>query len=380
MATSPVNATPVNQPLDTYHKVDSYMAFAKSEGIPIYDVYSVDCITVELQPWDRLGGNGAYVNLAGRGDLCNTYVAEILPGGQLNPERHMHDKLVHVVSGRGATTIELPGGAKHTFEWGAGSLFGIPLNAKHQHFNGSGSEPARFAAITNLPIYLNLTHEVDFIFNNDYEFKGRASDERHFRGEGDFWPVKPGRHQWVTNFVPDLYNFELPPWPERGAGGNNVTFVIADSSIQGHISEFPQGTYKKAHAHNAGAHIWCAGGHGYSLLWQEGENPVDTVRVDWKPGVMYAPPDGPTYHQHFNTADKPSRYLALYPTGSRYAVLPSWLKFSDGADVSQKDGGIQVEYEDEDPRILELFEEECRKTGNSSIMRDYLREKHSIAR
>ena len=128
-----------------------------------------------------MGGTGAYVNLVGRGDICNTYVAEIPPGGQLNPERHMHDELIHVVAGRGATTIELPGGSKQTFEWAAGALFGIPLNAKHQHFNGSGTEPARFAAITNLPIYLNLTHNTDFIYNNDFAFDDRAKEERFYR-------------------------------------------------------------------------------------------------------------------------------------------------------------------------------------------------------
>ena len=78
-----------------------------------------------------------------------------------------------------------------------------------------------------------------------------------------------------------------------------------------HISEFQQGTYKKAHRHNAGAHIFCVTGEGYSLLWHEGDNPVDTVRVDWKPGTLYAPPDGPTYHQHFNSGTKRARYMAL---------------------------------------------------------------------
>jgi hypothetical protein len=32
-------------------------------------------------------------------------------------------------------------------------------------------------------------------------------------------------------------------------------------------------------------------------------------------------------------------------------------------DKSVKEGGMQVEYEDEDPRILELYERECAKHG-----------------
>ena len=116
--------------------------------------------------------------------------------------------------------------------------------------------------------------------------------EKYFDGEGEFRQVKPGRHQWETCFVPELVNFELPPWVARGAAGNNIQFLLGDSSMHCHISQFFEGTYKKAHAHNSGAHIFCVTGEGYSLLWKEGENPVDTVRVDWKPGTLYAPPDG----------------------------------------------------------------------------------------
>ena len=375
MSTQPATTKPTGRDVQSYYELDPYMDFIQTEGIPIYEEYSVDCVTLALEPWARLGGKGAYVNLTGRGDFCNVYVSEIPPGGQLKPEQHLHDELIHVVAGRGATTIELPGGAKHTFEWGKSALFAIPLNAKHQHFNGSGSEPARFAAITNLPIYLNLTHNADFVFGNEFEFSDRAKEERYYRGEGEFLPVRPGRHQWETTFVPDLVNFNLPEWKERGAGGNNVTFVLADSTVQGHISEFPAGSYKKAHRHNAGAHIWCASGYGYSLLWLEGQDPTNAVRVDWKPGVLFAPPDGPTYHQHFNTSPTPARYLALYSGGSRYPVLDSRRRLPR-ADISIKEGGAQIEYEDEDPRILDLFEQECAKHDGKSIMRDYLKEKY----
>jgi quercetin dioxygenase-like cupin family protein len=354
-----------------YFQVDSYLEWVKTEGVPIVDAYAVDCLTQPLEPSPRLGGLGAYIHLVGRGDAGTCYLAEIPAGGSLKREKHLYDKLTYVLSGRGATTVEAPDGRKHSFEWGPGSLFGIPINTWHQHHNGSGSEPTRFASISNLPIILNLFHNVDFIFENDHAFQDRVGEDRYFRGQGEFRTVKPGRHQWETNFVPDLTSFELPEWKERGAGGTsrNVQFTLAGSTMHAHISEFGVGTYKKAHRHDAGAHIFCVTGHGYSLLWLEGENPVDTVRVDWRPGTLYAPPDGPTFHQHFNAANVPSRYLAMSFGGARYFVSNARKKSYENMDRSVKLGGNQIEYEDEDPRILELYEQECARNGVQARMR-----------
>jgi quercetin dioxygenase-like cupin family protein len=354
-----------------FYQVDTYREWIKSEHVPIVEAYAVDCLSQPLEPSQRLGGLGAYVHLVGRGDAVTCYLAEIPPGGSLKREKHLHDKLVYVLSGRGATTVEAPDGRKHSFEWGPGSLFGIPINARHQHHNGSGSEPTRFAAVSDLPLVLNLFHNVDFIFENEYPFQERVGEDRYFRGQGEFRAVKPGRHQWETNFVPDLTSFELPEWMERGAGGTsrNVQFTLAGSTMHAHISEFGVGTYKKAHRHDAGAHIFCVTGHGYSLLWLEGQNPVGTVRVDWKPGTLYAPPDGPTFHQHFNSASVPSRYLAMSFGGARYFTSNARKKNYENMDKSVKEGGNQIEYEDEDPRILDLYERECALNGVQARMR-----------
>ena len=354
-----------------------YTEFLEEEGIPVIDAYSVDCLTLPLEPWKRVGGLGAYVHLAGRSDYLSCYVCEIPAGGKLNPEKHMFDKFVYVLKGRGATTIEGVNGAKHSFEWGEGSLFGIPMNAPHQLFNGSGTEPARFACLTNLPIIFNIFHNKDFIFDNNFSFNDRMAEERYFRGEGEFRAVKPGRHNWETSLVPDLVNFQLPEWKERGAGGRNIQFCIADSALHAHISEIPARRYKKAHAHNAGAHIWCTNGFGYSLLWQEGvdPDPTNARRIDWKPGVLYAPPDGPTFHQHFNLAPEGSRYLALAFGGVRYPVLESKTKNYETMDQSDKKGGMQKEYEDEDPRIFDLYTRELAKHGLTPDMEEWVGKK-----
>jgi hypothetical protein len=100
---------------------------------------------------------------------------------------------------------------------------------------------------------------------------------------------------------------------------------------------------------------------------------VDTVRVDWKPGTLYAPPDGPTYHQHFNVSEGQSRYLVFDFGGSRYPVLDSKMWTYENMDVSAKDGGMQIEYEDEDPRIQSLYEDELSTRGLKSRMEEFIK-------
>lgn len=354
-----------------YYLRDSYAEFLGREGVPVVEGFAVDCLTLPLEPWPRLGGKGAYVHLAGRGEFLSCYVAEIPPGGQLEMERHLCDEVIYVLQGRGATTIELPGARTHTLEWGPGSLFAIPLNAPHRHYNLAGTEPVRFAAVTDLPIILNLFHNLDFVFDNPFVFIDRSGEERYYRGEGELRTVKPGRHQWETNFVADLCTFKLQEWKERGAGGTSIQFVLAESTMHAHISEFGVGTYKKAHRHEAGYHIFCVTGHGYSLLWRDGEVPTEAVRVDWRPGTLYAPPDD-LFHQHFNTASQPSRYLALGFGGVRYPVLASKRRIYEEMDRSQSEGGIQIEYEDEHPSIRDLYERELAKAGLRSQMDAYI--------
>ena len=67
--------------------------------------------------------------------------------------------------------------------------------------------------------------------------------------------------------MPDLGEIELTDWNERGPGSTNLMFILADSNMHAHISEIQTGTYKKAHRHGAGAHVFTVTGKGYSLLW-----------------------------------------------------------------------------------------------------------------
>jgi gentisate 1,2-dioxygenase len=340
---------------------DPYMEWLEDQGLPIVEDFGVDLLAVETAPWDLLGANAAFVNLKGRGDFISVTVVEVPPGGATEPQRHLYEEVVYVLSGHGSTTIESADGTRrHSFEWGPKSLFALPLNARYRHFNTSGREPARLAATTNLPMQLKLFHNREFVFENPWSFGERLGSDRHFAGEGDFIPTRPGRHMWETNFVPDLASFELQHWAARGAGGSNMMFVLADGTMHAHISEMPVGTYKKGHRHGADFHIYAVTGHGYTLLWYEGDE--EFRRVDWRHGVVYAPPDR-MFHQHFNASAEPARYLAVAFGGLRYPFTEDKRKTFMGMDVSLREGGRQIEYEDEDPRIRRLYAETLAEEG-----------------
>lgn len=327
-----------------------------AQNIPIIRDFALPNLKeVKLGPWERLGCFGAYIILDGCEESNDAYLLEIPPQKSSKPERHLYEEIVYVLHGRGATSVWHTSGPKRTFEWHEGSLFAIPLNTWHQHFNGQGSEPARFYVVSSAPITMNLFHNLEFIFENDFMFRDRFDGaEDFFSGEGN---VLAGR-VWETNFVEDVRDFPLLEWRERGAGGKNRRFEMAHGTLMAHVSEFPVGTYKKAHRHGPGAHVIIIRGEGYSLLWEEGK---DMIRVDWSEGSVLVPPFM-WFHQHFNTGREPGRYLAIRWGSQRYPLLKAWSS-SGKVDVSVREGGNQIEYEDEDPRVREMFERELAKKG-----------------
>jgi gentisate 1,2-dioxygenase len=345
--------------------VDPYKEWVAKQAIPVHEGFGLDLLELDVRPWPRLDAKGAFALLTGRGDFVDMQVIEIAPGGKTAPQRHLYEEVVYVLAGRGSTSVESPSGERHSFEWQTGSLFAIPLNGSYRHYNGSGTEPARFVAVTDLPLILNVFRDEDFIWNNPRAFPDRFGEARRFRGDGTFLPMRPGRHMWETNFVPDLRTFELKEWKARGAGGSNIMFVLADGTMHAHMSEMPVGTYKKGHRHGADFHVFAVTGQGYSLYWWEGEK--ELRRFDWKHGCVFAPADR-LFHQHFNASPEPARYLAVAFGGLRYPTLADKRATFMGMDVSVKEGGRQIEYEDEDPRIRQIYEDELRKRGIPSRM------------
>ena len=338
------------------------------EGIAVYEGVGCDLPNLQTQPWPRYGVNGAAIHLTGRDTFGNLFAIEIPAGKATDPQRHMYEEIVYVIDGRGSTHIELPDGRTHSFEWQPRSMFAIPLNVKHRFYNGSGRRRALLASVTSLPLMLKLFHNERFIFENDFFFEDRVGKTTYYEGEGDLTMVRPGLNIWETNFVPDMGAIELTAWAERGPGSTSLRFMLGESNMHAHMSEIQPGTYKKAHHHRGGAHIFTVTGSGYSLLWMEGEK--DFTRVDWSPGMVYGPIER-QFHQHFTTSTEPSRYLALLAGhNARYPLTAALGRESSADDGSQgevsrsiRDGGAQIEYEDQDPRIHQLWLDEMRKHG-----------------
>ena len=346
---------------------DSYIAWCNEQPVSVVEDFGIDMMKIETQPWDLFGMNGAACLMKGRDDFVSIFCFELPDGSKSRPLHHLYEEIIFVMDGYGSTQIETPSGEKHSFEWGRNSLFSVPLNAKYQHFNGSGTEPARLASIHDMPFLMNLFRNQDFIFTTEHDFVERLGPNGYFQGEGQMIEIRPGRHQWETNFVSDITNFELKSWAERGKGSSSLRWVLSDCTLGCHTSQIIPGTYKKAHRHTCGTNVFTIDGQGYSMLWYEGKED-EMVRVDWDHGVIVTPPEQ-MFHQHFNTGNTPSRYLAVQFGTVRYPMLWQKVKkWTSGNDTSVKDGGNQIEYEDQPEHLHKVWLKEMDKNGVGSEM------------
>lgn len=359
-----------------FHKT-AYFKWMKGEGLPVNEGHGVEDVReLPLAPWPRSGGRGCFVQLYGMEGVSGMYVAEIPRGGALEPEKHLYEEVICILEGQGATEVWQEGGPKRMFEWGPYSLFAPPLNTWHRLING-GREPAKFLAITNAPLIMDVFHNPNFVFGCPYEFSDR------YRGEEDFFAVGNKRyeqgmqHVWETNFIPDVKAARLDEREAKGAGVQITQFEVSGNGLIGHISEWPEGRYHKAHYHGPGAVLLGLESSGYVLLWsnESGTQPFqnghgdEVVQINWKEGGVYCPPNG-WYHQHFNTGPGKARHLAVR-YGSRIHTLGFMLpgkRQEDGVYLTRKEGGTLIDYDEEDPEIRRRYEAALKKSGVVSRM------------
>lgn len=354
-----------------------YFKWMAAEGLPVIEGHGVEDVReLRLVHWPRLGGKACFIQLYGMEGVTGMYLGEIPPGGALNPERHLYEEVICILEGQGATEIWQDNGPKRMFEWGRYSLFVPPVNTWHRLVNG-GREPVKFLAVTNAPLIMDIFHLPDFAFNCPYQFSDR------YRGEEDFFAVGKKRyemgmqHIWETNFIPDISIAGLDAREVKGSGVQITQFEASGNSLIGHISEWPEGRYHKAHYHGPGAVLLGLQSSGYVLLWSKelGTRPFESghgdevVEVKWREGSVYCPPSG-WYHQHFNTDHGKARHLAVRYGSRLYTIgftLPA-KRQEDGVYLTAKEGGTLIDYEEEDPEIRRRYESALKKTGLKSQM------------
>ena len=234
-------------------------------------LYVPDLRTVELEPWPQQGGSGVFLKQDASGASNDCCVREIPAGGALAPKRQPFDETIYVLDGRGSTAVWTEGASKVTFEWKADALFGIPLNAWHQHFNGSGKDAARFFSVTNAPVT---------------------------SAESDGAPPN-------VNLVADALNLPLMYTGERGGG--RLDLSMAKGRMKSRITQFPAGASTSERTLGSGGHVIVMSGEGFSLMWPDGAEPL---RFECKRGTMVVPPAA-WRHQQFNTGRTPLRCLAF---------------------------------------------------------------------
>ncbi len=104
-----------------------YENYMEEQNLPIHrgTVGFYDIRDLTLASWQRMGAQGAFIELNGCGGLQGMYVIEVPSAGVITPEKHMYEEIFYVLEGRGTTEIWSDGDAnkKQTFEWQRAASF-----------------------------------------------------------------------------------------------------------------------------------------------------------------------------------------------------------------------------------------------------------------
>jgi quercetin dioxygenase-like cupin family protein len=359
-----------------------YDSFMESEGLPVFRDIGVRRVQdLPLAPWRRMGGRGTYIQLFGTEGKWGAYVVEVPKAGALNAEKHLYEEIFYVVEGRGSTEVWLDGDKKrHIFEWQAGSLFSIPVNAWHRIVNATSS-PALLLAGTTAPNLLNLINNVGAVFECPFEFRDRFSGADDFYRPNDDIEPDPirGLAMRRTNFIPDIVRCELPLDNRRSPGYRRIEPFMTGNSFYLWIGQHENGRYSKAHAHTSAAVLICLQGKGYTYTWPEHLGPTPwkdgksqlIKRVDYEPvGMVSAAPGGARwYHQHFGVSKEAFRLTAWFgPHAPGREPGPPGEQHTDYGAIDIDEGGTAIPYAMEDPFIRAEYADILKRDGVENRM------------
>jgi mannose-6-phosphate isomerase-like protein (cupin superfamily) len=356
------------------------------EGLELIRGHWVENVfTMPLRHWARTDGYAAQIELDGTSEQAAAYVQEIPPARKLNPMRHVYEELVFVLSGRGSTEVWYDENKKRSFEWGPWSLFAIPLNAWYQHFNVSGTEPARYIALTTAPTMMNFIRNDDFIFNNEFRFTDRFDQEQDYfnrEAKARIYERVPGVSgegaAYFANYWPDVKMIFDRPRGERTREFNPETdrrltdgeragyqFEPANGVLGAHIAVTPGGSFTSVHRHGPAAHVLWLQGDGYSILWPDGGE-ANKRKEDWQPGTLIVPPNW-WWHGHCVTSQQDGRFIALKLSSRKNMVTRthelttvSRRQHPDGQSIGFADLPHETLVE-----LKQIFVDECARKGTT---------------
>ena len=102
-------AQPLEKPADELEelaRVDAYIQWQRDEGVTVIRDFAFDDLhSLQLGEWPRKGGRGVVINIPNDTLVDDAHVVEIRPGGHSEPERHLYEELVYILSGRGSTSV-----------------------------------------------------------------------------------------------------------------------------------------------------------------------------------------------------------------------------------------------------------------------------------
>ena len=352
-----------------------YDAFMEEEGVPVFRALGISRVQdLPLFPWKRKGGRGHFIQLYGTEGKWGCYVVEVPPAGALNVEKHMFEEIYLVVEGRGTTEVWQEGDSrKHVFEWQAGSMFSIPMNALFRIVNATSSGALLLAGNT-APNVINMINNFNAVFNNPFVFTDRfSSADDFYRARDDIEPDPVrGLAMCRTNLIPDAMHCELPLDNRRSPGYRRIEPFMTQNCFYFWIGQHENGRYSKGHAHTSAAVLICLRGKGYTYTWPEklGTTPwqdghADQVRrLDYEPvGLVTAAPGGARwYHQHFSVSEEPFRLTAWFgPHNPGRDAGPPGEKHTDYTAIDVHEGGTAIPYWMEDPFIRNEYNATLRK-------------------
>ena len=280
-------------PPDGKYMIDSYGDWAQAEGVPIVAAAEADLLTTAVAPWPRFGTTGAIFHLTSRGDFLTLFLFELAARGQSAQQRHLYEEVFCVLSGRGVTVIESADGRTSRLAWEAGSLFTVPMNARHHHINES-DQPARLASVNDLRYFFNVFRNEAFVFANEASFPERVT--RSGRRDGA---------RLETEQAIDLTTVAIDT-----AGSLDMT--LSHGSIGAAAHEIVAGSSQDGPHIDTGCFLFGVTG---ALKLQQG----DTTR-DLRSGVVTAVLPDTAYHLS-NPSAQPARLLAVRMGSARYPLL-----------------------------------------------------------